>query len=134
MKTIVLSLMVLLSTAAQATSLRPCTPTVAAQPTHITCFTKEYFYNIEIQTARSPLTPQCSGENYFESKKAKVTVEEKASGNTLANIELYNGSFSYSLGAKDVSFESPALGWEFVNCVAPVNQGGVSIGNLPQAR
>jgi hypothetical protein len=117
-----------LSTLTQATSLKPCTPTVEAMPTRISCGTDTEYYTIIIHTLMSPL--ECQGADHYEYHTAYVTVTDKKTGRVIRKLELLNGDFTYTLSPMpgETTFESPALVTRLDRCASPVH-GGVSIGN-----
>jgi hypothetical protein len=125
MKTVIIFLSLLCSNLTFATSLRPCTPSVQAKPTRIFCKDKGLSYSIVVNTLVSPA--QCTGQNHFEYKTAKVNVTNKA-GQAVNEIEILEGDFDYSLQTGHVEFNSSINGLKLKKCVTPAF-GGFSIGN-----
>lgn len=122
---LVLSLCV--STAAQATSLHPCTPTREMQSTVISCSENGLIYGIKVKTLASRAIPMCQGQHYMEIQSAEISVVD-GKGKTFGMIDLYPGSFSYELNGGDASFRSEAFFLDLKNCNTP-QFGGLSFGN-----
>jgi hypothetical protein len=129
LKISLLSAFIILTTqVASATSMHPCTPTVAAKPTHMVCQKGDTGFVITIETLMSKPYDMCKGNNYFESKTAKINVTKEHL--VKAEITLYNGSFDYTLSAAgQSSFTSEMMGLDLTSCVTPQNGGAFSFGN-----
>ncbi len=111
--------------AALGASLHPCTPTVQAVPTQISCLAGELRYEIVVKTLMSPAQPYCTGENYFEYKTATVKILQD--GSLKQQLTIPDGSFTYQL-MDPTSFTSTDYNLDLKDCVTPVF-GGASIGN-----
>ena len=118
---------------AAARSLDPCTPTVQAQDTRISCSARQMdgstlHYFILVDTLMSPNLSICQGDKHVEYKTAKVSVRDEAD-RPVANFEVGNGDFSYTLSPiGDSTFKSRNPKLDLQNCVSPLN-GGFSVSN-----
>lgn len=117
MKKIILFILSTACTYSSAKSLHPCTPRIPAQPIYLTCSQNNLIYSIRIDILRSKLTPECSGSNYFENKKALINVSNDKN-QFIAETELFNNDFSFSLGYDNgaVTFNSAAFQLDLKNC------------------
>lgn len=115
--------------AVSATSIHPCTPTVQAQPTHLTCIEPSGYYSIQIDTLMSRPLEMCQGKNHFEYHTATVLFQPKGATRP-TQVVIYNSDLSYTLGNGGApgAFVSPKFGLNLRNCISPMN-GGFSIGN-----
>lgn len=107
-------------------SLHPCTPTVQAIPSFISCRDEinNLYYSIEIQTLMSRPLKMCQGENHIEHHTARVRISD-FNGHVADNITIFNNDFTYKLGD---SFTSEIFNLNLKNCISPV-PNGFSIGN-----
>ena len=113
---------------ALATSLHPCTPSVAAQPIQISCKVDSGFEVIKINTLMSKLIPMSQGENYFESQTAVVTSLD-GDGEEIGSKVFFSNEFSFTLSATgDATFASTDGKLKLDSCVTPLH-GAVSFGN-----
>jgi hypothetical protein len=120
--------LVVLSSSASAWALpHPCTPTVPARPTRMTCISGNTRFQIVIQTLMSPPAPRCREHIEFHTATIEIsTLDDRAVG----TLELLNGQFDYELRTVSNSlFEVPALNLRLENCRVPLHGGGMSIGN-----
>jgi len=117
------------TTAAQATSLHPCTPLVQAMPSELSCTEGNLRYRIQIDTLMSQSIPICQGNAYQERKTAKGRVTT-AEGDLLYSFTVPHDQFSYTLrmGGSEGTFKSQVLKLDLNDCVSPMH-GGFSIGN-----
>jgi hypothetical protein len=120
--------LILTAQLASATSLHPCTPSVQASPTKISCKEGNVYYSIRIDTTMSPPIEMCRGSNHYENHTATVTFGTSPSDNR--TVTIYNDEFTYSLGFENgrTTFKSPKYNMNLVNCATPMH-GGFSIGN-----
>ena len=121
-----------LSSAASATSLHPCTPTVRARDSYIDCSIQakdgsRTYVSITIQTLMSRNLEMCSGRNHVESHTAQVEIRNNDS-DLIAKIEIPQDEFSYKLDALDAAFTSKKHGLKLRGCATPLD-GGISISN-----
>jgi hypothetical protein len=112
---------------AKAESLHPCTPIVEAQDSHLHCRIPTGSASITIKTLMSRPIEMCSGENHYEYHTAVIEFYDRA-GNSVRTETIFHGDFTYKLDSQRGFFRSESRGYDFDECVSPLN-GGFSIGN-----
>lgn len=131
MKTIIFLSAVFFGAFVQARSLHPCTPTVQAKPSRLSCVQNDKIYSIKIETLMSPAKEMCRGDQLIEISTAYIQIANLA-GETLAKVEVLDNAFSYSLGLPGMDagyFKSEALSLDLEKCATPAHGGGFSGGN-----
>jgi hypothetical protein len=108
----------------------PCAPTVQARPSRLNCVQDGLVYSIVVETLMSRPSARCSGRRHLEYKTAKIEVTSQSNGGMpVANLEIFNGAFSYELGfSNNGNFVSESLGLRLNSCSSPLG-GGFSVGN-----
>lgn len=131
MKNLILGLLLSFTGAqASATSLHPCTPTVALTPFQMTCTVneKEIAY-VNIATLMSNISPACPYENRVEIVTVSVDYYDRQSKKQLSSVKIFDGNYELQLdNPNGVQFSSPRHNIKFKRCQVPSN-GGVSMGN-----
>lgn len=121
-----------LSASASATSLHPCTPTVKAQDTILSCKDGSNFVQVRVETLMSNRRICPDPGQYMEYKTAKLETFN-SQGTQLGTQTLNHDQFTYSLGGAGSTGEASftvftSRGPVTLKCVTPV-YGGVSFGN-----
>ena len=124
---LVASFVLLFSLQAGAMSLHPCTPTVEAQATRISCKEGSVYYTVIIKTLMSRNIEICQGKNHVEYKTAYVE-KSNGEGKILGRTTIYDGDFTYVLRIGGASFKSTKPRLKLNHCVTPMH-GAFSIGN-----
>lgn len=123
------ALVIFSSATVQARSLHPCTPTVEAVPSRMSCPSGKLHFSIVINTWMSPSYEMCQGANHIETHQANVEVINKR-GQVVARFTLSHDEFNYRLGASgNGTFNSDEFGLHLDQCVSPLHGGGISVGN-----
>ena len=119
MKLVSILLLSLVSSLSMAVSMHPCTPSVQGKPTQIYCQWGSNDVSIVIHFLKSPATPFCTGQNYFENRSANLTVISRKTNKILDEVAIPQELFSYTLSPK-VTFTSEDPYFNLKKCVTPL--------------